>query len=507
MTVGARRAVLLMGEAIEPTVGSVSDGAAVRERLDRSITALQRMVDDGAFDTRAETCGLEVELDLVDPLGRPRHVNAAVLAALDRHDVQAELSRFNIEFNVPARPTHGPVLRRLDDELSATLDTVTAVAQQWGARAVAVGTLPTLHATDLTSSTLSGNPRYPYLDATMAAFRERSVRLDIRGRQHLEVETDSIAVQAAATSLQVHVRVAPDDFARFYNAAQAVSPALVAAAGNSPYVLGHDLWHETRIPLIEQSLDTRRAGAAADGEPPRVWMGDRWAATAVDVLADNVLRYAPLLPILEPADPLQELAEARVPALTELRRHGGSIWRWNRPVYDVQHDHPHLRIENRVMPSGPTSTDMVANAALFLGLVRAVADLDPPMSRRLDFRQVPHDLHEAARLGLSARLHWPAASGVAPRCARRLLLETLLPLAATGLAAWGVDREDADRYLGIVHDRVSAGRTGARWQTRTVERLEERGADREWALREMVRRYVEHARTHEPVHRWPSVPG
>jgi gamma-glutamyl:cysteine ligase YbdK (ATP-grasp superfamily) len=495
-----------MGEAIRQA-GVVADGAVMRERLDRSITALERMIDDGAFDTQAETCGLEVELDLVDPLGRPRHVNAAVLAALDRHDVQAELSRFNIEFNVPARPTHGPLLRRLDDELSATLDAVTAVAQQWGARAVAVGTLPSLHATDLTSSTLSGNPRYPYLDAAMAASRERSVRLDIRGRQHLEVETDSIAVQAAATSLQVHVRVAPDDFARFYNAAQAVSPALVAAAANSPYLLGRRLWHETRIPLIEQSLDTRRAGAAADGEPPRVWMGDAWSATAVDVLADNVRRYPPLLPILEPPDPLQELADGRVPALLELRRHSGSIWRWNRPVYDVQHDHPHLRIENRVMPSGPTATDMVANAALFLGLVRAVADLDPPISRLLDFRQVPDDLHEAARHGPGGQLHWPGPAGVAARCARRLLLETLLPLASTGLAAWGVDQEDADRYLGVVQERVSTGRTGARWQTRTVEQLEERGADREWALREMVRRYVEHAGTHEPVHRWPSVAG
>ncbi len=493
-----------MGEAVQPTTRSLADGAAVRDRLDRSIAALERMIADGAFDTQAETCGLEVELDLVDPLGRPRHVNAEVLAALDRHDVQAELSRFNIELNVPPLPTHGAVLRRLDAELSATLDAVSAVAQRWGARAVAVGTLPTLHAADLTASHLSGNPRYPYLDATMAALRERSVRLDIRGSDHLEVETDSIAVQAAATSLQVHVRASPDDFARFYNAAQVVSPALVAAAGNSPYVLGHHVWHETRIPLIEQSLDTRRAGAAANGEPPRVWMGDRWAATAVDVLEDNVLRYAPLLPIVEPADPLQELAEDRVPALMELRRHSGSIWRWNRPVYDVQHDHPHLRIENRVMPSGPTAADMVANAALFLGLVRAVADLDAPVSRCLDFRHVPHDLQEAARLGLAGRLHWPEASRVGERCARRLLLETLLPLAATGLASWGVDREDADRYLGIVHDRVSSGRTGAHWQTRTVEELQGRGADREWALREMVRRYGEHARTHEPVHRWPS---
>lgn len=495
-----------MGEAIEPATRPPADEAAVQERLDRSIRALQRMIDEGSFDTHADTFGLEVELDLVDPLGRPRHVNADVLAALDRHDVQAELSQFNLEINMPARPTHGHVLRQLDAELAATLDAVTAVAQQWGARAVAVGTLPTLHADDLTAGHISANPRYPYLDATMAAVRNRAVRLDIagRGRHHLGIETDSIAVQAAATSLQVHVRVLPAGFARFYNAAQSVSPALVAATGNSAYLLGRHLWHETRIPLIEQSLDIRANGTATSAEPPRVWMGDRWSATAVDVLADNVRRYVPLLPLVEPADPLAELDDSRIPALLELRRHSGSIWRWNRPVYDVQHGHPHLRIENRVMPSGPTATDMVANAALFLGLVRAVADREPPVSQGLDFRHVPRDLQQAARLGLDARLHWPGGSGgVGVHTARRLLLDTLLPLAATGLEAWGVDRADVDHYLDIVRERVETRRTGAEWQSTTVERLLRRGVGHEAALREMVRLYAENARSHEPVHRWP----
>ena len=479
-----------------------TDEALVQRRLYRCIVALQLMVDDGLFDSEADTCGFEVELDLVDPLGRPRHVNTEVLAALGRADVQAELSRFNIELNVAPRPTRGPVLRRLDEELAATLDAVTAVAQAWGARAVAIGTLPTLHADDLTASHISLNPRYPFLDATMAAHRNREVRLDIHGHEHLELETDTIAVQAAATSLQVHVRAAPADFARYFNAAQAVSPALVAAAGNSPYLMGRRLWHETRIPLIEQSLDIRGPATGTADEPPRVWMGDQWASTAVDVLAENVRRYVPLLPVVEPDDPLDELAAARVPMLHELRLHNGSIWRWNRPVYDVQHGYPHLRIENRVMPSGPTSVDMVANSALFLGMVRAVADMEPPVSETLDFTAMVGDLHEAARLGSDARLRWPGTSGVRDVRARELLLETLLPLAAVGLDAWGVDRADADHYLGVVRDRVALGRTGADWQTATVEELERRGADRESALREMVRRYVENARTHEPVHLW-----
>ena len=490
-----------MGETVRPDLAPAEELEA-RQRLERSITALALMVEGGAFDTEADTCGLEVELDLVDPLGRPRHVNAAVLAALDRADVQAELGSFNIEFNVDSRPTHGRVLSRLDEELAGTLGAATAVAQSLGARAVAVGILPTLHASDLTAGHLSTNPRYPYLDAKMAALRNRAVRLDIHGHEHLELETDSIAVEAAATSLQVHVRAAPDTFARFFNAAQAVSPALVAAAGNSPFLLGRRLWQETRIPLMEQSLDTRATGSGPSDEPPRVWLGDRWAGAAVDVLADNVRRYAPLLPMVDAEDPLEELESGRVPTLHELRLHNGSIWRWNRPVYDVQHHHPHLRIESRVMPSGPTATDMVANAALFLGLVRAVADLDPPVEDVLDFRFAAQDLQAAALLGLGSRLRWPGRSGVQTYDARRLLLETLIPLAAAGLDAWGVHPDDAEHYLGVVEGRVSSGRTGAVWQTTTVEELESHGADREAALREMVRRYVENARTHQPVHFW-----
>lgn len=490
-----------MGQPVQPS-GHVPTDRAVRRRLDRSIAALERMVAAGAFDTSADTCGFEVELDLVDPLGRPRLINAAVLAALHRHDVQAELASFNLEFNVPARPTHGGVLRRLDEELADTLDAVTAVAQQWGARVVSIGTLPTLQAADLTARHISANPRYPLLDDAMAAVRGRAVRLDITGTDRLQLECDSIAVQAAATSLQVHLRVAPEHFARFYNAAQAVSPALVAAAGNSPYLLGHRLWHETRIPLLEQSLDIAGPGSRQADEPPRVWMGDRWAATPVDVLADNVRRYAPLLPALEAEDPLEALTNPGVPSLRELRLHNGSIWRWNRPVYDVQHDHPHLRIENRVMPSGPTATDMVANAALFLGLVRAVADFDPPVSSTLDFRHVPHDLHEAARFGLDAQLHWPGRSEARVLGAQRLVLDTLLPLAASGLNAWGIDAGDAEHYLGVLDQRVTARRTGAEWQVATMDLLERQGADHQLALRETVRRYVEHARTREPVHRW-----
>jgi len=493
-----------MGETVRQLSDPAVTEAAVRERLGRSIVALTRMIDDGFFDSVAETCGFEVELDLVDSLGRPRQVNEPVLAAMNRRDFQPELSRFNMELNLDARPIRGRLFSDLDQELAATLDAAQAVSNRHGANVIAIGTLPTLHDEDLTARHLSASPRYPLLDAAMAALRGHEIRLDIRGVEHLRLQTDSIALQAAATSFQVHVRTAPKEFARYYNAAMAIAAAQVASGANSAFLLGRHLWSETRIALIEQSLDLRRAGRRSRERAPRVWAGDRWASTPVDVLADNVRRYRPLIRLLDPEDPLDEVAGGRVPGLRELRLHNGTIWRWNRPVYDVQHGHPHLRIENRVLPSGPSAVDMVANAAFFLGLVRAVADHDPPVSRNMTLELVTRDLHEAARLGLDAELHWPVEGGLLVQTAQRLILEHLLPLASSGLDAWAVDPRDRDRYLGVIESRVRTGRTGARWQTATVAALEASGAHRELALREMVRRYVEHLRTREPVHTWPT---
>lgn len=491
-----------MGERVEITAGATVSVADVRARLERCVDALRRMIDGGWFDSSADTCGLEVELDLVDPLGHPRQVNAAVLAALARADFQVELGRFNLELNVEARPVHGSVLRGLDEELAAVLDTVTATAAPLGARVIAVGTLPSLHAEDLTAQQLSDNPRYPLLDSAMAERRGHPVTLDIRGSERLQLETDSIAVQSAATSLQVHLRVPPESYPRFYNAAQAILPAQVAVGANSPYLLGRRLWHETRIPLIEQSLDVRGA-SAAPGEPPRTWVGSGWITSPAELLADNVRLFAPLLNVLDGEDPFGELAAGRVPSLHELRLHNGTVWRWNRPVYDVQHGHPQLRIENRVIPSGPTAVDMVANAAFFLGLVRAVADLDPPVSRAMPFGLVAVDMFAAAQLGLGAGLHWPGPLRLESRPACRLLLDLLLPAAAAGLDAWGVHPADRDHYLGVIEGRVRTGRTGAVWQVSTARALELGGKARESALREMVRRYVENAGTRAPVHSWP----
>ncbi|MGD1281699.1 hypothetical protein ACKUUI_04115 [Mycobacterium seoulense] len=489
-----------MGDRIDPSALVVGHDDEVRRRLELCVVAMQRMVDGGWFDGHEDTIGMEVELDLVDPLGRPRLINDAVLARLDRADMQHELGQFNVELNLAPRLLHGGVLRDSERELAEVLDACRARIERLGVRLVAVGMLPTLSADELTVERISHNPRYALLSGRMRAARRRPflVRV-IDGCEPVEFKTDSVAPDAATTSLQLHLRMPPDRFAAYYNAAQMIAGAQVAVAANSPYLLGRQVWQETRITLLEQLLDTRRRGEVRAAAPARVRLGDRWVSGPVELFDDLVRLYPPLFPTLEAEDPGAALGAGRAPALRELRLHNGTVWRWNRPVYDVQAGRPQLRIENRVLPSGPTPVDMVANAAFYYGLVRALADSDPPPWTQTSFAAAEQNLQRAARDGLAARLSWYGAD----RPADQLIRDVLLPAAAAGLDAWGVDASDRDRYLGVIEARARCGRTGAVWQTQTVRYLEEHGLQRIGALREMTRRYTEHARSGAPVHEWP----
>jgi hypothetical protein len=489
-----------LGDRIEASALVAGHGDEVQRRLQRCVVALQRMVDNGWFVDHEDTVGMEVELDLVDPLGRPRLVNDAVLARLGRADMQQELGQFNVELNMAPRWLRGRILHDSEQEVTGVLDACRARIEGLGARLVAVGMLPTLSAEHLTVERISSNPRYALLARRMRAARHRPFVVRIAdGCEPMEFATDSVAPDAAATSLQLHLRVPPDRFADFYNAAQMIAGAQVATAANSPYLLARQAWQETRITLLEQLLDTRCPNEVRAGAPARVRLGDGWIKGPVELFDDLVRRFPPLFPTLETEDPDAALEAGCAPGLRELRLHNGTVWRWNRPVYDVQAGRPQLRIENRVLPSGPTAVDMVANAAFYYGLVRAIADSDGAPWRQMPFEIAERDLHRAARNGLAAQLYW----GGVDHAADQLIREALLPAAAAGLDAWGVDADDRDRYLGVIEARVRCRQTGAAWQTEAVRYLEERGLERITALHEMTRRYLEHARTGAPVHEWP----
>jgi gamma-glutamylcysteine synthetase len=328
------------------------------------------------------------------------------------------------------------------------------------------------------------------------------MRIAIDGPEQLLTHADSITPESACTSVQLHTQVSPDAFANYWNAAQAIAGVQVALAANSPFLFGRQLWHETRITLFEQATDTRPDELKEQGVRPRVWFGERWITSVFDLFEENIRYFPALLPICEDEDPLAVLDRGSCPQLAEMSLHNGTIYRWNRPVYAVVDGVPHLRVENRVLPAGPTIADTVANAAFYYGLVRSLTEAQRPIWTQMSFTTAAENLHEAARHGLDAHLYWP---GVGDTPVTELILRRLLPLAREGLDRWGVDPADAGRLLGIIEQRCLTGQTGAAWQISTVAEITRHGGvDRHEALRQMTQRYIGHMHTNAPVHTWPA---
>jgi hypothetical protein len=337
------------------------------------------------------------------------------------------------------------------------------------------------------------------LNEQIFAARGEDMRIAIEGSEQLITHADSITPEAACTSVQLHVQVSPESFASYWNAAQAIAGVQVALAANSPFLFGRQLWHETRITLFEQSTDTRPDELKHQGVRPRVWFGERWITSVFDLFEENIRYFPALLPICEQEDPQAELDRGACPQLAEMSLHNGTVYRWNRPVYAVVDGTPHLRVENRVLPAGPSVVDVMANAAFYYGLVRTLAEAQRPVWTQMSFTTAEENLHEAARRGLDAQLYWPGLGDVP---VSELVVRRLLPLAREGLDSWGVDPDQADHLLGIIEQRCVTGQNGAVWQMGTVAALTERGADRPEALRLMTERYIEHMHTNDPVHTW-----
>jgi gamma-glutamyl:cysteine ligase YbdK (ATP-grasp superfamily) len=490
-----------MGKDVSLSEFTREDRVRYRYKVRRCLDVFGLMLNDLRFDADQPMTGLELELYLIDKDLAPAMRNAEVLAELGDPSFQTELGQFNLEINVAPRLLADAGFDQYEDELNDRLATAEERAAKADARVILIGILPTITQGHAVLDNMSTDSRYRVLNEQLASARGESFALDIRGPEQLELITDSIAPEAACTSAQFHLQVAPDDFASYWNASQAVAGAQLAVGANSPYLFGKRLWAETRIALFEQATDTRPEELKAQGVRPRVWFGERWITSIVDLFEENVRYFPALLPILADEDPVEVLHSGGVPRLSELRLHNGTIYRWNRPVYDIMNGRPHLRVENRVLPAGPTVLDLLANAAFYFGLVRELVDADQRLWEQLTFGQAEENFHTAARDGLSANLFWPRL-GELP--AASLVLDRLLPMAQNGLDRFGVPSRVADRLLGIVEGRCRTGINGASWQTSTVEHLErDRGLDRPAALREMLRRYAELFAGNEPVHTWP----
>jgi gamma-glutamyl:cysteine ligase YbdK (ATP-grasp superfamily) len=491
-----------MGREVKAITITGEDRRRYRDKLQRSLEAFAWMLHEQMFDADPSQVGLEIELNLVDGTGHPSMHNADVLTAIADPAWATELGQFNLEINVPPHRLDGGALASVERQIRGSLNAGDTKARETGSRLVIIGILPTLAEGDLHAGIMSANDRYQVLNEQIFATRGEAMRIEIEGPEHLLTYADSITPEAACTSVQLHVQVSPEEFANYWNAAQAIAGVQVAVAANSPYLFTKQLWQETRITLFEQATDTRPVELQQQGVRPRVWFGERWITSVFDLFEENNRYFTALLPICDEEDPRATLDSGGCPALSELTLHNGTIYRWNRPVYDTIDGRPHLRVENRVLPAGPSVADIMANAAFYYGLVRGLAEGKRPIWSQMSFAAAAENLHAAARGGLDAQLYWPG-SGVIP--AAELVLRRLLPLAHEGLAGWGVSQAEADRLLGIIEQRCLTGQTGAAWQIATVDAFD-RHAGRPEALRLMTERYIEHMHTNEPVHSWP-LPG
>jgi gamma-glutamyl:cysteine ligase YbdK (ATP-grasp superfamily) len=491
-----------MGRDIQAITISGEDRRKYREKVQRSLDVFARMLRERRFEASPSRVGVEIELNLVDAAGEPSMRNAAVLDAIADPAWATELGQFNLEINVPPRRLEGHALADLEQGIRASLNAADGKARDAGSRLVMVGILPTLAEEHMHEETISANDRYRVLNEQIFAARGEDLRIAIDGPEHLLTHSGSITPEAACTSVQLHVQVSPDAFAGYWNAAQAIAGVQIALAANSPYLFGRQLWAETRITLFEQATDTRPDELKQQGVRPRVWFGERWITSVFDLFEENIRYFPSLLPLCEDEEPLAALDAGAIPQLAEMSLHNGTIYRWNRPVYAVVNGQPHLRVENRVLPAGPTVTDVMANAAFYYGLVRALADAQRPIWTQMSFAAAAENLHEAARLGMDARLYWPGMGEVP---VAELVLRRLLPLAREGLSRWGVDPDSAGRLLGIIEQRCLTGRNGATWQVAATRALSgPGGASRAEALRQMTQRYIEHMHANEPVHTWPE---
>ena len=491
-----------MGQEIERERFGGADFERFSERLGECLAALGHLLERPGFGEGPATLGAELEMALVDGAGRPAGENAAVHEALGGDDdVALEVGRFCIESATAPVALAGRPFTALSQRLTSSIDRIAGAAAEHGTRIAMIGTLPTLTVGDLGPGGLTESPRYRALSAALEPMKpDRRVIID--GPETLDVELPGIVAEAANAAFQIHLRVAPADFPRTFNAAQLATAPALAASANSPTFLGKVLWDETRVPIFHQAIDGHQGGEEV-WRPSRVNFGHGWVRRGVlEMLQESVALHEVLLPLTDAEDPLEVVRAGGVPSLGELRLHHGTTWPWNRAVYDPAGG-GHLRIELRALPAGPSAIDMSTNAAFLIGATLGLADQEW-MIPAMPFALARRNFYRAARHGLGAELLWPFPQAPSPRpMPAAEVVARLIPVARRGLVGAGVEADEADALLGIMAERVAAEVTGAGWQ-RAVLAANEARIMRGTALAATLDAYIEAQFSGLPVHRWPS---
>ncbi|GGD52543.1 glutamate-cysteine ligase family protein [Lacimicrobium alkaliphilum] len=485
-----------MGQSLSKDHFSPADHTEYRQRIQQQLTELKPILEQPGFSDGPASIGAELELYITDNNGFPAPLNEALLQAMQHPLLTEELNRFNLEINLSPVAARGQPFKAMEAELQPIIKELRQHAKAHQGDIISIGILPTLNSTHLQRDYMTDRPRYRALTKELTALKGEPFLVDINGQDSLKMRCDEVTLEGANTSFQVHLKVPGESFARYYNAAQLVTPLVLAVSGNSPTFLGQRLWQETRIALFKQSIDSRNPQLTEWRQPARVTFGRGWVRKgAWELFAENVALYRPLMPYLSPDNS----------PFFELSLHHGTVWSWNRPVFEYKNG-GHLRIEYRALPAGPTVIDMMANAALAIGLTTALAEDIEGLLARLPFPYAEFNFYRAAQKGLSTNVLWPTNNQHSLRESAVVdVLRFLLPEAARGLAKLGVAAEESNRLLTVIEKRLDTGITGSSWQLKRLEQHLE-SCDQQKALHRMLEDYQRLSLSGEAVANWSLSP-
>lgn len=490
----------------EQRVSKLSDRKQMQKfvrALLNDVQALEHMLENDMFDTGISRIGAEQEMVLVDQKdfrAAPQAMEALELMK-DCPWVETEIAKFNLETNLEPRELKGTCFSDLEEENRSKLQEIEKRIQPLGLNVVLTGILPTLVKSDLDIDNLTPKKRYHALvDAINEQLVDRKYLLNIKGIDELRITHDSPLTEACNTSFQVHLQVDPDDFVKMYNIAQAITGPVLAIAANSPLVFGKKLWHESRIAMFQQSIDTRMSSDHIRDRSARVSFGNHWLNDSIlDIYREDISRFRVLLSADVDEDAIEMIKSGKTPKLRALQVHNSTVYRWNRPCYGVSDNgKPHLRIENRIFGSGPTVKDEVANAAFWIGLMLGMALEYDDIREHMSFEDAHDNFEKAARFGIDTTFSWIGDQKIS---AIDLVLKELIPLARKGLASKGVVKKDIDEYLSIIQGRAENHMNGARWILRSYVKLSGKASQNE-VLSTLTHCMIENQKTTLPAHKW-----
>ncbi len=502
----AHQITLLMGNLTSVLVPkTMEELQQFVRRLLLDTKALERMLHEELFETDPIRIGAEQEFNLIDNHFKPLGKNMEMLAKMNDESFTTELAKFNMEVNLEPLVFSGNCLSTMEKNINEKMKIARKWAAKFDADIVLAGILPTIRKFDLTSENRTPYERYKALmDGILAMKGAGSMELKINGTDELIMSHDSPMLEAANTGFQVHLQVAPDKFVERYNIAQAIAGPALAVAVNSPLLFGRRLWHETRIALFQQSVDTRSSGEHLRARSPRVMFGHNWLKKSIlEIYREDIMRFRVLLSTNQIENPIKILDSGKVPALHSLLMHNSTVYRWNRPCYGVANGKAHLRIENRVLPAGPTVADEMANAALWLGLLNGFNDAYPKITKQLEFADAKANFMAACRMGIDTKFLWVDGKRIT---ASELMKKELIPIAREGLRKAKVRKTDISRYMDILSYRVKTGQTGARWMIKSFNKLT-KTYNKDTAIVALTASMVKQQREEIPISKWKLAGG